>query len=176
MIGPDNKQVGILLIREALALAQDTGLDLVEISPNADPPVCKIVDYGKFRYDQTKKEKESKKAQIQIKIKEIKLKPNIDEHDFMTKCKQARAFIEKGNKVKVTCVFRGREMAYPQLGERIMQRMCDELEDIALIESPIKMMGRSLLCILAPGGTKGKKKEKIQHAKDENQKSDSVPL
>lgn len=157
VIGSDGKQVGLLPIREALAMAEQEGLDLVEISPNAEPPVCKVIDYGKFRYDQTKREKESKKAQVVIKVKEIKVKPNIDEHDFLTKQRQARVFIEKGNKVKLTCVFRGREMAYPELGEKVMKRMCEGLDDIAQIESPLKMMGRMLMAVLAPRPQKGKK-------------------
>ncbi|MEZ5314887.1 MAG: translation initiation factor IF-3 [Chlamydiales bacterium] len=160
-------QVGVLQIREALIMAQDLGLDLVEVAPNADPPVCKIVDYGKFRYDQTKREKESKKSQHQIKIKEIKLKPNIDEHDFQTKLKKAQVFLEKGNKVKLTCWFRGREMAYPQIGQRIVDRMIKELEQFAHLESPAKMMGRSMICVLAPQLSKSKNKEKSD-AKNEN--------
>lgn len=159
VIGADGGQVGVLPIKEALLLAEQEGLDLVEIAPNADPPVCKVIDYGKYRYDQTKREKESKKSQHQIKVKEIKVKPNIDQHDFVTKLKQARQFLEKGNKVKITCSFRGREMAYPELGEKIVKNMCDQLEDIAQAESSLKMMGRSLIVVLAPGSQKGKKKE-----------------
>lgn len=175
VIGPEGDQIGILPIREALTKAQEANLDLVEISPNAQPPVCKIIDYGKFRYDQTKREKEGKKAQHQVKIKEIKLKPNIDEHDFQTKLKQARQFVEKGNKVKVTCMFRGREMAHPELGQKIVQSFCRGLEDIALVEAAPKLLGRSLIGVLAPApvksGSKSKaptKKEKTD-AKDENE-------
>ena len=175
LIGPDGSQIGVLPIKEALIKAQEANLDLVEIAPNAQPPVCKIIDYGKFRYDQTKREKESKKFQHQVKVKEVKLKPNIDEHDFHTKLKQARQFVEKGNKVKVTCMFRGREMAHTELGQKVVEKFCKGLEDIALVESPAKLLGRSLIGVLAPapskGGTKAKapsKKEKID-AKDENQ-------
>lgn len=114
LIGPDGNQVGVVTLSEAFKLADEHGLDLVEISPNAQPPVCKVIDYGKFRYDQTKRDRESKKAQHQIKVKEVKLKPNIDEHDFQFKLRRARQFLEKGNKVKVTCMFRGREMAHPE--------------------------------------------------------------
>lgn len=167
VIDQEGNQAGVLSIDEALALAQGSGLDLVEISPNAEPPVCKIVDYGKFRYDQTKREKENKKAQHQVKIKEIKLKPNIDEHDFMTKVKAARAFLEKGNKVKVSCFFRGREMSYPERGEKVVKRICDELEDVAQLEAPLKRMGRSMICVLMPGASSKKKEGKI-NAKDEN--------
>lgn len=158
VIDQEGRQLGILTVREALALANEAGLDLVEIAPSADPPVCKIIDYGKYRYDQTKREKDSKKSQHQIKVKEIKVKPNIDEHDLLTKLKQAKQFIEKGNKVKITCTFRGREMAYPELGEKVVKRMLEELETVAQAESPLKMMGRTLIVILAPGAQKGKNK------------------
>lgn len=176
VIGSDGSQVGVLLIKEALLKAQEEHLDLVEIAPNAQPPVCKIIDYGKFRYDQTKKEKESKKAQHQVRVKEVKLKPNIDEHDLQTKLKQARQFLEKGNKVKITCMFRGREMAHPELGEKIVKDFCKGLEDVALVEAPPKLLGKNLIGVVAPApakaSTKSKppalKKEKID-AKDENQ-------
>lgn len=156
VIDQEGNQAGIMSLRDALIMAEEQALDLVEISPNAEPPVCKIIDYGKFRYDQTKKEKESKKAQHQVKIKEIKLKPNIDEHDFITKAKAARQFLEKGNKVKVSCFFRGRELAYPERGEKIVKRICEELEDVAQLEAPLKRLGRSLICVLAPGALKKK--------------------
>lgn len=174
LIDADGSQVGVLPIKEALIKAQEANLDLVEIAPNAQPPVCKIIDYGKYRYDQTKREKESKKSQHQVKVKEVKLKPNIDEHDFMTKFKQARLFLEKGNKVKVTCVFRGREMAHPELGQKIVDRFCKGLEDIALIESPAKLLGRSLIGVLAPAPVKSVKakpsvKKEKTDAQDENQ-------
>jgi translation initiation factor IF-3 len=175
VIGPEGDQIGVLPIKEALIKAQEANLDLVEIAPNAQPPVCKIIDYGKYRYDQTKREKEGKKSQHQVKVKEIKLKPNIDEHDFQTKLKQARQFIEKGNKVKITCMFRGREMAHTELGQKIVISFCKGLEDIALVEAPPKLFGRSLTGVVAPapvkGGTKVKapvKKENID-AKNENQ-------
>jgi translation initiation factor IF-3 len=137
-------------LREALALAEKENLDLVEIAPNAEPPVCKIIDFGKYRYDQTKKEKESKKGQHQIKVKEIKLKPNIDEHDFLTKQKQAKQFLEKGNKVKISLVLRGRETIYPQQAEEVVRRMCEGLDELGMIESPLKWMGRSMLVVIAP--------------------------
>lgn len=160
VIGADGQQVGIIATRDALQMAQDAGLDLVEVAPQSQPPVCKIIDYGKFRYDQTKREKESKKTQHQVKVKEIKLKPNIDEHDFLTKLKKGREFLEKGNKVKLTCFFRGREMAHPDIGKKVVQRFCDELADVGTLEAPLKMMGRSLTSVIAPGG----KKLKESHA------------
>src|SRR5580698_1947257 len=117
------------MLAEALAKAELAGLDLVEIAPSAEPPVCKIIDFGKYRYQLTKKEKEQKKSQHQVKVKEIKLKPNTDEHDLMVKIKHAREFVAKGNKVRVTCVFRGREMLHPEFGKRIIERICEDLSD-----------------------------------------------
>jgi len=154
LIDENGKQVGIVAIQDALRMADQANLDLVEVVPTSSPPVCKIIDYGKFRYDQTKREKESKKAQHQIKVKEIKLKPNIDEHDFDTKLRHARNFISKGNKVKISCFFRGREMAHPEHGEAVVKRMCEALEDIAASESPAKRMGRAIILVLAPSGKK----------------------
>jgi translation initiation factor IF-3 len=154
VIDKDGEQLGVLLLGEAIYKAEQSGLDLVEIAPNAEPPVCKIIDYGKYRYQMTKKEKESKKSQHQVKVKEIKVKPNTDDHDLQTKMKHAREFIVKGNKVRVTCTFRGREMMHPEFGERIVRRICDDLSDIASPESPAKMLGRNLSVVLAPGGKK----------------------
>ncbi len=132
------------------------GLDLVEIAPTAKPPVAKIIDYGKLRYYQAKKEKESKKAQVVIKVKEIKLKPNIDTHDFETKAKHAREFILKGNKVRISIMFRGREMLHLDLGEKVVRAFCDNLSDIALVEAPPKLMGRTMTTVLAPSGKRPK--------------------
>lgn len=160
VISHTGEQVGILTLHEALTMAEQEGLDLVEIVPGSNPPVCKIINYGKFRYDQTKREKESKKSQHQVKVKEIKVKPNIDDHDLETKIRHAREFIAKGNKVKVTCVFRGREMAHPEIGEKILNRFNDELEDVAAVETPSKMFGRMLTVVLAPGGKKKKETSK----------------
>lgn len=154
VISKTGEQIGVLSLHEALTLAEEDGLDLVEISSGSNPPVCKIINYGKFRYDQTKREKESKKAQHQVKVKEVKLKPNIDLHDLETKIRHAREFIAKGNKVKVTCMFRGREMAHPENGEKLLRKFCEDLEDIAMVESPSKLFGRMLIVILAPGGKK----------------------
>ncbi len=156
LIGASGEQVGVVPLFEALRMAEDAGLDLVEIAPNVIPPVCKIIDYGKFRYDQTKREKESKKSQHQIKVKEVKVKPNIDDNDLKTKTRHSREFLIKGNKVKVTCTFRGREMVHPEIGEKIVKDLCDELSDISDIEAPAKRMGRTITVVLAPS-TKKKK-------------------
>lgn len=156
VIGQTGEQVGVLTIQEALRKAEENGLDLVEIVPGANPPVCKIIDYGKYRYDQTKREKESKKSSHQVKVKEIKFKPNINEHDLLTKLRHARDFIAKGNKVKVSCMFRGREMAHTEIGQRLVQKVVDELEDIATVEAPMKQFGRFLTVVLAPSLKKKK--------------------
>lgn len=159
VISQTGEQLGILSIHDALAKADEAGLDLVEISAGSNPPVCKIMNFGKFRYDQTKREKESKKAQHQVKVKEIKIKPNIGDHDLATKMQHARDFLEKGNKVKVTCMFRGREMMHPELGEKIMRKLCDDLEDVSVAEAPLKFFGRLLTVVLAPSSGGKKKKE-----------------
>lgn len=156
VINQNGEQVGVITLQEALTMADMAGLDLVEIVPTSNPPVCKIMNFGKFRYDQTKREKENKKALHQVKVKEVKLKPNIDIHDVQTKVKQAREFLSKGNKVKVTCAFRGREMAHQEIGEKLVTNFCASLEDVAMVESPIKLMGRMLTVILAPGAKKKK--------------------
>ncbi|MGL4540287.1 MAG: translation initiation factor IF-3 [Candidatus Rhabdochlamydia sp.] len=154
VIDKEGNQLGILSLAEALAKAEQMGLDLVEIAPNAAPPVCKIIDYGKYRYQLTKKEKEQKKSQHQVKVKEIKIKPNTDDHDIMVKLKHARDFIAKGNKVRITCTLRGREMARPEYAQKAVLGMCEGLVDVATPEAPAKMLGRSLSVVLAPGAAK----------------------
>lgn len=156
VVSEAGEQLGVMTLREALMKAEEAGLDLVEIAPTAKPPVAKIIDYGKFRYHQQKREKDSKKAQVQIKVKEIKLKPNIDTHDFQTKVKHARDFLVKGNKVRISIMFRGREMLHIDLGEKVVQQFCQELSDVSALEAPAKMMGRTITIVLVPGGKKGK--------------------
>lgn len=158
VISESGEQLGILLLREAMEKAEQAGLDLVEIAPTAVPPVAKIIDYGKFRYHQAKKEKEGKKAQVQIKVKEVKLKPNIDTHDYDTKVKHAREFLIKGNKVRLNIVFRGREMLHIDLGAKVVKQFCEDLADVSVIESTPKLMGRTMTTILAPGGKRLKPK------------------
>lgn len=155
LIDDKGEQVGVVSIQEAIRMAEEAGLDLVEIVPTSTPPVCKIMNFGKFRYDQTKREKENKKAQHQIKVKEVKFKPNIDDHDLETKLRQAKDFLLKGNKVKITLAFRGREMMHPEVGKALMTKVCDELAEISIAEAPPSMMGRILSTVLSP---KAKKK------------------
>ena len=154
VISATGEQLGVMGLGAALRLAEEQGLDLIEIVATASPPVAKIMDYGKFRYDQTKREKENKKAQHQVKVKEVKLSPNISEHDLDVKLRQAREFLEKGNKVKVTITFRGREMMHPELGRRLVEKINQTLEEVSMVETPAKMFGRMLNMVLAPGGKK----------------------
>ncbi|HKZ00314.1 MAG TPA: translation initiation factor IF-3 [Rhabdochlamydiaceae bacterium] len=154
VIDQDGNQVGVIAIAEAWTKADAAGLDLVEIAPSADPPVCKIIDYGKYRYQLTKKEKEQKKGAHQVKVKEIKIKPNTDEHDLQTKIKHTREFIANGNKVRLTCTFRGREMMHTEIGMASIKRMIEEISDIATPEAFPKMMGRNLSVVIAPGAKK----------------------
>jgi len=150
VVGANSEQLGILPLAEALALAEGQHLDLVEVSPTAVPPVCRIMDYGKFKYQQSKKLQEAKKKQIQIQLKEIKLRPKTDEHDLQFKIKHARRFIEEGNKAKVTVVFRGREITHMELGQHALDRFVTELQDISNVEVRPKMEGRSMFIIIAP--------------------------
>jgi translation initiation factor IF-3 len=154
VITEKGEQLGIMSSREALERAIEMGMDLVEIAPNADPPVCKIIDYGKLRYQQTKKDKENKKAQHQVKVKELKLKPNIDKHDLGIKINHAREFLSKGHKVRFTCMFRGREIVFADIGKEIIESACVALADIASPESPPKLMGKNMSVTLAPGASK----------------------
>ena len=148
LIGEDGQQLGIMSSREAMNIAREAELDLVKIAPQAKPPVCKIIDYGKYRYELARKEKEAKKKQKTIEVKEVRLSPNIDSNDLNTKIASARKFIEKGNKVKVTLRFRGREMAHVQSSRHILDEFAKALEDIALVDKPAKMEGRSMAMFL----------------------------
>ena len=154
VISDDGEQLGIMSAAEALKIAESRNLDLVKIAPMAKPPVCKVMDYGKFRFEKAKKEKEAKKNQKIIEIKEVRLSLNIDTHDFDTKINHARKFISQGNKVKVSIRFRGREMAHPELGLVIMKRCSEALEDCASVEKAAKLEGRQMLMFLAPKNTK----------------------
>ena len=148
VIGQDGEQLGIMSSREAMRIAEEAGLDLVKIAPTAKPPVCKIVDYGKFRYEQTRKEKEAKKKQRIIDVKEIRLSPNIDTNDLNTKVNAARKFLSKGDKVKVTLRFRGLEMAHMANSKHILDDVAQQLSDVAVVEKAPKVEGRSMTMFL----------------------------
>lgn len=150
LIGPDGEQVGIVGVPEALNYADRLNLDLVEVAPMANPPVCKVMDYGKYRYEQEQKAKEARKRQATISIKEIKLRPKIDDHDFDTKKGHVERFLRKGDKVKLTIMFRGRELVHPHLGEKLLRRMADDLAEIGEVESEPSLDGRNMIMMLAP--------------------------
>lgn len=149
LIGEDGEQLGIMSSKDALKLAKEANLDLVKIAPTAKPPVCKIVDYGKYRYEQARREKEAKKKQKVTDIKEIRISPNIDENDLNTKANQARKFLTKGDKVKVALRFRGREMAHMGSSKAILDTFFAKLEDVAVVDKPAKLEGRSMIMILS---------------------------
>lgn len=154
MVGPNSEQLGILSIKEALTLAESQQLDLVEVSPTAVPPVCRIMDYGKFKYQQSKKLQEAKKKQVQVIVKEVKLRPKTDDHDLQVKIKHVRRFLEEGNKAKITLVFRGREITHMEIGKAVLDKMAEGLIDIGIIEFKPRMEGRSMFMIVAPKKTK----------------------
>ena len=168
LIGYDGSQMGIFNTREAMRIAEEAGLDLVEIAPNAEPPVCRIMDYGKFKYDQAIKAKQARKKQTKVEIKEMKFRPKIDMGDYTTKKKHVLRFLSAGNKVKITIMFRGREMAHPEQGLTILERLADDLKDIAVIESQPKMEGRNMHMLIAPlPASMAAKKKKANDKKDE---------
>jgi translation initiation factor IF-3 len=150
VIAADGSQMGIMDVEAALAAAVDQGLDLVEVAPMARPPVVRIMDYGKFKFEQAKMARQAKKKQHVIHLKEVKYRPGIEDHDFETKTRHAREFLEDGNKVKVTMMFRGRQIAHPELGREVVDRVAATLGDVAKIESPAKLEGKSMIMILTP--------------------------
>ena len=149
-IDPEGEQLGVLDTFDAIRKAEDFGLDLVEVQPNADPPVCKILNYGKFKYEAQKRANEARKKQKIIEVKEIKLRPNIDEHDYQVKMRSVQKFLNAGDKVKVTLRFRGREMAHQELGANVLTRVREETDEFAKVEAMPKMEGRQMIMVLAP--------------------------
>ncbi len=150
MVDADGSQLGIMPLKQALELAEQKNLDLVKIAPQAKPPVCKIIDYGKYRFEQSKREKEQRKNQRVVEIKEVRLSLNIDTHDFETKKNHALRFISEGNKVKASIRFRGREMGHPELGQEIMRRFAEAMSEVANVEKAPKLEGRTMLMFLSP--------------------------
>ena len=170
LIGFDGTQLGIYSVSQAQRIADDQNLDLVEIAPNAEPPVCRIMDYGKFKYDQAIKAKQARKNQSKIETKEMKFRPKIDVGDYTTKKKHVLRFLDAGNKVKITIMFRGREMAHPEQGLSILERLADDLKDVAVVENQPKMEGRNMHMLIAPLPNAAKKKkenDKKAEGKDE---------
>jgi len=149
-VGTDGEQLGIIPIKQALKIAAEKGLDLVEVAPTAKPPVCRIMDYGKYRFEQSKREREARKNQKIINVKEVKLRPNIEDHDFETKARNAEKFLKGGDKVKVTIMFRGREITHPDLGRQLCTRMAAAMEHVASVEKIPKVEGKNMTMILTP--------------------------
>ena len=150
LIGADGENVGVVTPERGVALAEDVGLDLVEISPNANPPVCKIMDFGKFKYEQQKRESEARKKQKTIEVKEVKFRPNTDTHDYDVKMRNVIRFLENGDKVKVTLRFRGREMAHQDLGRSLLERVADDIQELGKVENMPKMEGRQMIMMIGP--------------------------
>jgi translation initiation factor IF-3 len=151
VIDVDGKQLGVLPVREGLRLAEERGLDLVEVAPNADPPVTKLMDYGKYQYERAKREREARKSRKEVEVKEIRLRPKTGEHDINFKVRQARSFLEDGAKVKVRIRFRGREITHPEVARKQLDRIAEDLEDVGFVEQTPGFEGRSILMIMAPG-------------------------
>jgi translation initiation factor IF-3 len=150
VVGADGSQVGIVDIDSALRMAQEQDLDLVEIAPQADPPVCRIMDYGKYKYEQAVRQKEARKKQSLIVVKEMKMRPKIDRHDYETKKGHVVRFLQHGDKVKVTIMFRGRETVHPELGQRLLERLAEDVSDLAKVDTPPKLDGRNMTMVLGP--------------------------
>ena len=150
LIGPNGEQLGVKPLPEALATAREEELDLVEVAPNANPPVCRIMNYGRYKYEQEQRRKESRKKATNVVIKEMKFRPKIDEHDYETKMKHVERFLAEGSKVKLTIMFRGREVFHPELGLRILERVADQVNEIAVVESAPRQDGRNMTMVLNP--------------------------
>jgi len=150
VIGDGGEQLGVLSIGDALEAAAAHGLDLVEVSPTADPPVCRIMDYGKYKYQASKKAAEAKKKTTRVELKEVKMRPKTEEHDYNFKVKNARRFLEAGNKVKVTIMFRGREVTHPEFGRRLLEKVAIDVQDIGQVEATARMAGRFMSMVIAP--------------------------
>ena len=168
VVSANNEQLGIMSLRDALQLAAEQQLDLVEVAPNAKPPACRVMDFGKFRFEQQKRDKEAKKKQKVITLKEVKLRPNIEDHDYEVKKKNAQRFIADGDKVKVTIMFRGRELAHPELGRQILVRMANEMKEPAIVEREPKIEGRNMFMILTPRPAKAQQSPAKQGAHSQN--------
>ena len=166
-----------MTVRDALKYAQERGLDLVKVAPNAEPPVCKVMDFGKFKYEQNKLDKEAKKKQTIINIKEMKFRPNIEEHDYAVKTSHVRKFLEAADKVKVTVMFRGREVTHSSIAEKLLLRMADEMSDVSQVERAPKLEGRNMIMILMPRANKKETERGTkQNAKDEDTQGSSEEI
>lgn len=163
-MGPDGQQIGIVSIQDAIRRAQDLDLDLVEVAPQANPPVCRIMDYGKFKYERDVRQKEARKKQARVEVKEMKMRPKIDPHDYATKKGHIERFLNQGARVKVTIMFRGREMAHTELGRKLLDRLTSDLQELATVDAYPKLDGRNMVMVLAPT-----KRPQARVSKDEGQ-------
>ncbi len=152
VVSPEGEQLGIFTVRDAVRVAFERGMDLVEVAPGAKPPVCRIMDYGRFKYEQAKKDREARKKQHQVNIKEVKLRPRIEEHDFEVKARNAERFLKEGDKVKATVMFRGREIVHPDLGKEVLDRLASQVAPVAAVERAARVEGRNMIMILTPKG------------------------
>jgi translation initiation factor IF-3 len=168
LVGENGERLGVLTLPQALEMAREADLDLVEVAPNSNPPVCRLLDYGKFKYEQAKKERDSKKGQHASVLREIRMRPKIDTHDLDMKARNAEKFLKGGDKVKVTVMFRGREMVHPEIGRALLEQLADKLKEVSVIERPANMEGRFLSTILAPGHTKTKETAAVTSGSDNN--------
>ena len=173
MIDDAGEQLGIVPIREALQLSLEKGLDLVEVAPSAKPPVCRLMDYGKYKFEQNKREKEARKKQTVITTKEVKLRPNIEEHDFQVKAKNARKFLMAGDKVKLTIMFRGRQITHPELGEKLSIKMAEQLSDISVVDRKPKIEGRNMVTMLLPKADHDKAEKNTEKKETSDIKEDA---
>ena len=176
VIGGDGEQIGILNTRDALQMATERGLDLVEVSPTSRPPVCRIMDFGKYKYEQNKRAQKAKHKTHVMQQKEVKLRPKIEEHDFMVKVKHAREFLEGHDRVKLTCTFRGRELAHSEIGLRLLQRFVETLADVAQVETTPRMEGRSMIAVLVPRSSKAAATGTGKATEAATQQRQTVPL
>lgn len=166
LIDDQGNQIGIIPTREALEMARERGLDLVEVAPNAVPPVCRLMDYGKFRYEQSRKERESRKSQHVTRVKEVRIEPKIGDHDLETKGRQAARFLEAGDKVKLSVLFRGRSITHPELGRELLDQLQEQLKDIGTVEQTPRMEGRTMTMYLAPARVRAATSERREESSD----------
>ncbi|GIU93416.1 MAG: translation initiation factor IF-3 [Acidimicrobiia bacterium] len=171
MVAPDGTQIGVKKLAEALWLADQLGLDLVEVAPDANPPVCKIMDYGKFKYEQSVREREARKKQTRTVIKETRMSPRIAEHDFHLQARRIAEWLEEGDKVKITVRFRGRERERPEYGERVLRRLIEEVAGVGVVEQPPSMEGRNMTMVLAPVKSKAARRAEAEAARRDEQGS-----
>lgn len=164
LVSETGEPIGIMSLREALRIAQDRGLDLVEVAPMARPPVCRLMDYGKFKYEQSKRDREARKKQKVIDLKEIKMRPNIEEHDFEVRVRSAERFLRDGDKIKATIMFRGREIVHADLGKQVLDRLAERVRDLGVVERPAKVEGRNMIMILAPRPQAQERAERSQRS------------